>query len=726
MKRTFAMIFSALLLASMASCGGNESLSVPDLPVPDNNYDSEVAESTREPETPAPTDAETEIETEKDASETNETNNNDKTETTNEKATEKKNESQAEPVKEHVSPTENVFSALGIQQTINQTIERTEGSNTIKLPLADFIREGDRVTSFTFVIYSSDGSNIGEFKGGCGVSVNSDCTAATDEGWYQSDDFTSPTQGTYGEITWNVPSNVSDYISESGDVLFGYWWGNAGSIRVESVICNINRSCDVPCDGTASQNVGKSVNYNDADNTVRVPLDFLPDNAVPQAVTYNISSNGGFRKFTGAFGYDSSLGYYQSEDVAVFTDSSSVSLTWIVDAQAKNLAAKDGELVLGYWWSEQPSAVLDSVSVKYSVGGSVQNVSEKPKDNSADKAETKPSTGFRSSAEIVKDIKIGWNLGNSLESYGTEKTGLSSETGWGNPKATEALIKTVKDAGFNAIRIPVTWGEHMDGDTIQSEWMDRVQEVVDYAYNNDMYVILNMHHDDYIWFNPTEAEYPGDSAKLKKIWEQISERFKDYGDRLIFEGMNEARTIGSANEWMGGTAEERAVVNRYEQDFVDTVRASGGKNADRSLIVTAYGACAEEVSMNDLIVPKDDHVIVSLHYYAPWKFSSGQSTNFGDSEKSELDKKFDSMKSRFIDKGIPTIIDEFGCVGVADDSVRSDYYRYYISAAKSRGIKCFVWDNNISRGTDGYGIINRNSLEWNQTLLNGVIEGSNS
>ncbi len=625
---------------------------------------------------------------------------------------------------EHISPIETVTANLGIQQNVDISIGRENGSNTLKLPLADFIREGDRINSFTFVIYSSDGYNIGQFKGGCGISVSADCDAATDEGWYQSEDFTSATEGTYGEITWNVPSDVSDFVTPAGEVLFGYWWGGASGIRVENVICNITRTADIPCDGTINVDVGESVDYSAEDNIICIPTDILPEGAVPQAVTYNISSAGGFGKFTGAFGYKSSKGEYQSSDIAEFTNDSSISLTWIVEPEAKNYASEDGELMLGYWWSEQPTATLDSISINYSFGSSSAavipgNIVTKPV-----KTEQTETNGFRSSAEIVKDIKVGWNLGNSLECYNTSKEGLNTETGWGNPRTTVELIKSVKAAGFNAIRVPVTWGEHMNGDTIQKEWLNRVKEVVDYIYDNDMYVIINMHHDDYIWFNPTEEEYDGDSVRYKKIWEQVSEYFKDYGDRLIFEGMNEARTIGSANEWMGGTAAERAVVNRYVQDFVDTVRASGGNNTDRTLIISAYGACAEEVAMNDVIVPDDKNLIVSIHYYAPWRFASGEITTFGDSEKKELDAKFDSMKKKFIDKGTPLIIAEFGCVGIADDSTRSEYYNYYISSAKKRGIRCFVWDNNIAKGDDGYGILNRTSMEWNNTILEGIISGA--
>lgn len=629
-----------------------------------------------------------------------------------------------EEVTEHISPVESLSSTLGSQVTVDKIIQRTEGSNTVQLPLADFIEEGDVVSSFTFVIYSADGSDIGEFKGGCGISVTSECPSATDEGWYQSADFSAATQGTYGEIKWDVPADVSQYISAGGDVLFGYWWGNAESIRIDSVICTYTRTKEIPVDGTVSHNVGKSCSYEENSNTINIPTaDFLPEGAVPEAVTYNISTSGSFGKFTGAFGYNSSSGYYQSGDISVFTDSSSLSLTWFVPAQAKNYVSDDGELVLGYWWSEQPNVTLDSVTVKYSLGGGNASMTT---DNNVSKpdAPTASTGGFRSADEIVKEIKVGWNLGNTLDSYNTSKTGIATETGWGNPKTTKKMIQSVKNAGFNAVRIPITWGEHMNGDTIDSEWLERAAEIVDYAYNEGMFVIINMHHDDAIWFEPDDSEYSADSAKLKAIWEQIATRFADYGDRLLFEGMNEPRTIGSTDEWMGGTAPERAVINKYEQDFVDTVRKSGGNNAERSLIITSYAASAETSAINDVVVPNVGNIIISIHYYAPWQFSDGTSTVFDDAGKSELDAKFAELKKKFADKGTPVIIGEFGCVNAAPENVRTDYYNYYIKSAMSQGIKCFVWDNGISTGEQSFGIFNRNSQSWNEAILQAIMDGT--
>ena len=639
--------------------------------------------------------------------------------------TAKTEEETTEMATEHISPVETVSATLGSQLTADRTIGRASGSNTTKFPLADLIEDGDKVRSFTFTIYSDGGTDIGEFKGGFGISVADECPAKTNDYWYQSPDMTFPTQGGYGEITWNVPEELTDYISANGEVLFGYWWGNCDRIRIENVVCRFDRSRNIPVDGTAEKEVGVSVGYSDSDNTIRVPLDFIPEGNVPEAVTFSVSSSGGFGKYTGAFGLASSAGTYQSVDTAIFTDSSTLDLIWFVPAAAKSYMAQNNELVLGYWWSEQPTVTLDKVSVKYSQQmGYIPLVTTPAEPTTQAATEPAKDSGFRSASDIVSGIKVGWNLGNSLESYNTGRSGTDTETGWGNPATTKEIIQTVKKAGFNAVRIPVTWSEHMDGDVIQKEWMDRVQQVVDYAYNEGLFVIINMHHDDYIWFDPQESSYEGDSARMKEIWKQIAARFADYDDRLLFEGMNEPRTTGSSMEWMGGTASERAVINRYVRDFVNTVRATGGKNADRTLIVTTYAASADTIALNEMSVPSGGNVILSVHYYAPWKFSDGTEKTFTESGKGEIDAKFQELKRKFIDKGIPVIIDEFGCVNSASEEERASYYQYYISNAKAQGIKCFVWDNSKMNGDSSFGLLNRSKLTWNNALLKAIMEGA--
>ncbi|MDE6596698.1 MAG: cellulase family glycosylhydrolase, partial [Oscillospiraceae bacterium] len=208
------------------------------------------------------------------------------------------------------------------------------------------------------------------------------------------------------------------------------------------------------------------------------------------------------------------------------------------------------------------------------------------------KSSGKASSKSNTAAQIVADMRIGWNLGNTFDSANCSwlNNKLDYETGWGNPKTTKDMITAVKKAGFNTIRIPVSWGDHIDNSgKIDKAWLDRVQEVVDYACDNDMYIILNMHHDNN-WIPLDEKNEVAATKKYKYVWKQIAERFKDYDEKLLFEGRNEPRTEGSANEWNGGTKAERDVLNRMYEAFVSTVRATGGNNKTRILVIAPYGA----------------------------------------------------------------------------------------------------------------------------------------
>ncbi len=619
----------------------------------------------------------------------------------------------------HISPMEKITVNTGTQQKAGCVIGRADGTNTIKLKLADFIREGDYITSFTFVIHSDNGS-IGEFKGGCGISVEEGSPAANNPGWFQSPDFTAPTQGSYGEITWNVPSDVAECVNPNGEILFGYWWGNTTSISLDDVICSYSRTKNVPVDGTYTEEIGTKMKYGTETGSLSISDAKLPEGCVPQVITYKISSTGNLRKFNGSVGYNSDTNCLGPEAIATYINGASAEITWFVPQATGSFTPGNGEFLFDFWWSEQQEITVDSITVKYCSSATSSNseiIYGKPSGVAAIE-----SMGFRSAKEIVSDIKVGWNLGNSLDSYNTGYTGRDTEIGWGNVKTTPEIIKSVKYAGFNAIRIPVTWGEHLNpGNEIDSDWLNRVQEVVDYAYNEDMYVIINMHHDDYIWFNPSSVAYNSDSKKLKEIWKQIATRFADYDDRLIFEGMDEPRNVGSSKEWSGGTEDERRIVNEYAKDFVSAVRETGGKNAERTLIVTSYAASCETIALNDVLIPSSPNIIFSVHYYAPWRFSNGSDTVFDVIGQAELTSKFNELKTKFVDNGIPVIIDEFGCVNVADQATRASYYSYYIASAKSCGIKCFVWDNGIVEGDDGYAIFERENLDWNTAILDSII-----
>lgn len=632
---------------------------------------------------------------------------------------------------EHISPMETVSFSMGSEKSDINEIMDYDSHKTYKANLSEFVRpEGDRIDSFVFVFYAEDGSsNISSYKGACGISVNDNCPSATDPGWYQSDDFEIDVNSAYLEVTWNVPEEIKDYVNttDKGSIEVGYWWGGLQRLRLSSIICNYTTTAEIPVDGTKNIEVNKTLSYgSESDKTAKLPLsDMIPEDGIPQYFEFNVEGGGELQKYAGAFGItvDDSCpdktdkSWYQSGNIAVMTSSNTATLYWLVPDNIKDYIKSDGEVMLGYWWSKNDSINLKNVTVKYSSasGSSVpeaqQSTQAQPEDSDSDNS----SSGAKASADIVKEMKIGWNLGNTFDCYNYKDYASDGETAWGNPKTTKEMIDAVKAAGFNAVRVPVTWGEHMNGDTIDSAWLDRVHEVVGYVLDNGMYCIVNVHHDDYTWLNPTKADEAAVTSKYVKIWEQIAEKFKDCDYHLLFEGLNEPRVIGGQDEWSCGTEEEREVINNLLQKFVDTVRKSGGNNKDRTLVVTGHAAAMDETAIKAIKVPDDKHVIVSIHAYSPYNFALNQegTSSFSDSDKSELDKNFDLIKSCFIDKGIPAIIGEFGSLNKNNTGDRVKHMEYYVSAAKKRGITCFIWDNGVSDGEGAFGLLNRKNCSWN-------------
>jgi len=346
-------------------------------------------------------------------------------------------------------------------------------------------------------------------------------------------------------------------------------------------------------------------------------------------------------------------------------------------------------------------------------------------------------TGIRNatSQEIVDDMKIGWNLGNTLDATGsTGSDPLASETSWGNPKTTHAMIDRIKAAGFNTIRIPVTWNNHMGSApnyTIDPAWFNRVEEVMNYAFDNDMYVILNIHHED-SWLIPTYEKQEQVTAQLTKAWTQIANRFNKYGDYLIFETMNEPRPVGAANEWSGGSSENRQVINNYNLAAVNTIRSTGGNNASRCIMVPTLAASATSVAVDDLVIPNNDKkVIVSLHMYSPYLFAmvNTETPNWGtDAEKSELDSQLDAVANKFVKKGQAVVIGEFGTINKDNKLARATHAEYYAKAAKSRHITPVWWDNGYSaaKASDSYGLLNRNTLNLDcPEVITALMKGAN-
>lgn len=324
-------------------------------------------------------------------------------------------------------------------------------------------------------------------------------------------------------------------------------------------------------------------------------------------------------------------------------------------------------------------------------------------------------TSFELTAQqLVDRMGVGWNLGNSLDSAVSSG---ANETAWGNPRTTKALIDEVRQAGFKTIRIPVTWTYRTSGYpnyTIDSDWMDRVEEVVNYALDNDMYVILNTHHEGGNII-PNYANQDNGKIIIEKIWTQIANRFKNYGGNLIFEVLNEPRVEGGENEWGGGTDETRAVLNAYNQLGLETIRKTGGNNEKRKVMIPSYAASVTDTALYGLSIPNDSNVIVSVHAYTPWSFANAEVSYYNNSD---IDGVMSSLYSKFVSKGIPVILGEFGISFNNNENQICQYASYYVQEARKKGITCVWWDNNANGvGGDQFGLINRSSITWTHRAI---------
>ena len=335
---------------------------------------------------------------------------------------------------------------------------------------------------------------------------------------------------------------------------------------------------------------------------------------------------------------------------------------------------------------------------------------------------------------FLRDMKCGWNLGNTFDAYSGYTghfSGIGMESMWVGIKTSRKLISAIKEAGFNTIRMPVSWHNHVDeNDIIDQEWMDRVREVAGWALDEGMYVIVNVHHDnDKHYFYPDTVHYDRSAAYLTSVWTQIAEAFKDCDDHLIIESMNEPRLVGTQYEWSwsSGISECRLAakyINQLNQLFVDTVRASGGNNATRYLAVPAYSASPWNTVDQAFQLPEDtveNRIIVSAHAYTPYNFALNRDSNDRtfDLEKDQRKKEeivsfLNKLYNRFVKYGIPVMMDEFGALdkdGNTQDRV--NFTAYYVASASTRGITCVWWDNHAFRG-DGerFGLINRSTVKW--------------
>ncbi len=361
----------------------------------------------------------------------------------------------------------------------------------------------------------------------------------------------------------------------------------------------------------------------------------------------------------------------------------------------------------------------------FSVSAPVYDITE------ADAAEV--MTAF----EITENMKVGWNLGNTMDAKAGDENGdydhagLETETSWGCPKANETLFKALKAKGFNTVRIPTTWFQHLDeNDNIDPAWLARVHEVVDYAYKNDMYVILNVHHENWINRPDLLTAYNEIQPRLMKIWTQVATEFKDYDQHLIFECMNEPRAVGTSHEWWSATpVKEAEVINQLNADFVKLIRGMDTPYAkSRLLMLPGYVASSDKTFLNQIVLPDDDFVAVSIHAYTPYNFTmnTDESTGayhdtFTTEFSNDLAYNLQNFRDMFVNKGVPVIIGEMGTSNFGNTQARVDWTTQYFTTTKKYGIPCCLWDNNIETNPKApgecHGYINRETGEWYQTSL---------
>ena len=357
---------------------------------------------------------------------------------------------------------------------------------------------------------------------------------------------------------------------------------------------------------------------------------------------------------------------------------------------------------------------------------------------------------------------VGWNLGNQFECSAPGQDGesmqisnpdgsIKAETAWGNPVVTKKMIKAVKEAGFNAIRIPVRWQCHITNAqamSIDKAWLARIKEVVDWCLANDLKVIINTHHDKWLEGRPTNQYKEENNQKLALLWLNIASEFAQYDYRLAFAGTNE---VHIRDNWGKPEAENLAVQNSYNQTFIDVVRATGGNNAQRHLIVQTY-VCNPDFGINngDFIIPTDiegngnDYMSVEFHYYTPWDYAGECKYNFwGDlyknkgevspSNEQSMTNFFDRVVGTWSTKGLGVVMGEWGVTdrqkAGQTDLIHENmtyYCRFLVSEAKKRGFSTFVWDNNsFGSGPEHFGIFDRRAsmkvkADW---VLNGIMEG---
>lgn len=322
--------------------------------------------------------------------------------------------------------------------------------------------------------------------------------------------------------------------------------------------------------------------------------------------------------------------------------------------------------------------------------------------------------------QFVKQLGPGFNLGNTLDAHDLHfetSEPYHFETYWDNPITTKEMIEDIHAAGFNVLRIPVTWYKHMnEKDQIDQAWLSRVQQVVDYGIESNMYVIINAHHEN--WYIPDDAHLALARKRMKNLWYQLAEHFKDYDEHLLFEGMNEPRLIDEQEEWSEGTPRSREIINELNEVFVKAVRSSSGYNKDRYLILPSYCARTDEIVLKEFKFPNDNRLILSVHLYTPYSFaldmegtSAFDTTNTSDTE--DIEQIFKNLSDFINSQNRPILITEFSAMDKNNEQERATWARYIREKAEELGISFIWWDDGGGKDKNKPApLYNRYTRQW--------------
>jgi aryl-phospho-beta-D-glucosidase BglC (GH1 family) len=322
----------------------------------------------------------------------------------------------------------------------------------------------------------------------------------------------------------------------------------------------------------------------------------------------------------------------------------------------------------------------------------------------------------------VAAMQPSWNLGNTLDA-------IPDETSWGNPKATRELFKTIRAQGFRSVRIPVTWSAHQSTTapyTVDAAYLGRVKQVVDWAQAENLYVVLNVHHDSWQWISKISTDHVNVLARFNALWTQISATFRGEPRTLLFESVNEP---GFDN---ASAAQKTEFMDELNTSFHKIVRSSGGGNKGRLLVLTTQGGTPSQDLMDDLYTTiralRDSNLAATVHYYSwyPFSVNIAGGTRYDAAARNDADDAFARMHDTFIARGIPVYVGEYGLLGYPDDNHPSriergealKYYEHVGHLARVAGVTTALWDPGA------WAYLNRETLKWRDPALFAWIKSS--